>query len=191
MFVSEELFFFFPHPTTHNISEKKTLQLISLVGPLSSSSDFTLLRRQEEISKSIHVSVHFKVSVFQYKFENRSLGKLRALLSDYFKYKEKNAWNWQAPEKEELFVEFISQNENPETDSQTTDVSTNEETQNSLKENKDLFTEHVSKVARMEFPIQVTNESNKSTSCTTELYWVKENRRWYIKKIYIFNCSSL
>lgn len=182
-------FLFSPSDDTQYL-KKTTLQIINLIGPMSSSSDFALLRRQQEIGKSIHVGVHFKFSVFQYKFENRSLEKLRALLSDYFKYSGKNAWKWHAPEEEELFVEFIPRNESLKTSAIEEEPHVNENVKSSQEQNKELFTEQVSKVAKMEFPINVTNASNKSTSCTTELYWVKEDR-WFIKKIHIFNCSSL
>ena len=146
-------FFFFQSDDIQYL-KKKTIYLLSLVGPLPSSTDLLLLRRQQEISKYIHVAVQFKISVFQHKFEDSSLTKLRAFLTDYFKYPNKNKWTWKNPNKEDFIINIISQEETSKTDLKTTEFETDNEAATSEKEHLySLFTEKVIKVAKMEFPI--------------------------------------
>ena len=180
------IYFYFPLDDIQYL-KKKTVHLINLVGPISSATDFALLRRKQEIGKHIHVAVHFKVSVFQHKFEDNSLARLQAFLTDYFKYPNKNKWKWNIPDNEEfnyIIIEDGSFKKNVEEQTGMDD-----ETMTPEKEHiYNLFTERVTKVAKMEFPVNVTNETT-SASCQVQLYWIKEES-WFIREINISNCFT-
>ncbi len=82
---------------------KKTIKLINLaVPPVVSPSNTALFRRIHEIAKYIHFSVQYKINFGHTVYQNRSLSKLRSLMTVYFK--KNSNWKVEKPLKENIHI---------------------------------------------------------------------------------------